>query len=267
MTTDPADQWFPVIWEDRIVWQDERHGNKDIYIYDLATGTETRLTTDPASQMYPAIWGDHIVWEDTRHGNKDIYTYNLATGTETRLTTDPADQLFPAIWGDRIVWEDTRHGNWDINIYDLSPEATTLEELGHSWDEPFFALVADVNLPTDQSIHLVEELTPRAKPITTFDDNPDIDRQFFFTYINISSIELGYLALVQQAKHSGQNAFQATAPSQVLFTHFISPNGADTFVTVNFDALKAYRIGGQRPGRLDPEDNALLGLPLALSSS
>jgi hypothetical protein len=32
---------------DRIVWWDNRNGNWDIYMYDLATQTEAQITTDP----------------------------------------------------------------------------------------------------------------------------------------------------------------------------------------------------------------------------
>ncbi|UCH35165.1 MAG: S-layer homology domain-containing protein, partial [Armatimonadota bacterium] len=100
----------------------------DIYMYDLATATETAICTDSANQWDPAIWGDRIVWADWRNGNPDIYMYDLAAASESSICTDPDDQYYPAIWGDRIVWEDNRdYGSteWDIYMYDLATATET----------------------------------------------------------------------------------------------------------------------------------------------
>src|SRR3989304_6192597 len=45
-TSDPADQSLPRIDGTKIVWTDARHGNWDIYLYDLMTGWEHRITAD-----------------------------------------------------------------------------------------------------------------------------------------------------------------------------------------------------------------------------
>jgi len=115
----------PAIYGDRIVWQDNRNGNNDIYMYNITAGTETRITTNTASQQYPDIYGDRIVWQDNRNGNNDLYMYNITAGTETRITTNSLAQLNPAIYGDRIVWRDNRNGNWDIYMYDLAAGTET----------------------------------------------------------------------------------------------------------------------------------------------
>ena len=99
---------FPDISGDRIVWEEERNGKWDVYVYDLTTQTATQITDDPARQGYPAISGDRIVWGEERNGNNDIYVYNMITQTETRITIDASGQHEPAISGDRIVWMDYR---------------------------------------------------------------------------------------------------------------------------------------------------------------
>jgi beta propeller repeat protein len=60
-----------------VVWQDNRHGNWDIYGYNLTTRKEFQITADPADQTNPAISGDTVVWEDMRSGVATIYAVYL----------------------------------------------------------------------------------------------------------------------------------------------------------------------------------------------
>lgn len=119
-----------------IVWADSRNGNFDVFIYNIANGTETQLSKNPSDQEYPAIDGTKVVWTDTRRSNNyDIYLYDLADQLFSRITTDAAKfPNMPKISGTRIVWEDLRNdnndaftkgepryltGNFDIYLYNL----------------------------------------------------------------------------------------------------------------------------------------------------
>ena len=53
----------PKIYEDKIVWADDRSGNCDIYMYDISTGKEIQITDDLLVQGEPAIYGNKIVWK------------------------------------------------------------------------------------------------------------------------------------------------------------------------------------------------------------
>lgn len=125
LVTDPGVQTAPAIDGNRVVWQDNRNGNSDIYLFDLTTNTEQQITTNSSSQTLPAIHGDRIVWQDNRNGNFDIYLFDLSTNTEQQITTNLSSQKAPAIHEDRIVWEDKRNGNLDIYLFDLS---TSIEQ-------------------------------------------------------------------------------------------------------------------------------------------
>ncbi len=110
----------PAVSGSRVVWQDARNGNSDIYMLDTASGIETQITSDTAEQVNPQISGDIIVWQDFRNGNWDIFMYNIALLSETQVTINASQQQRPSIDGNRIVWEDTRNGNSDIYWYDIS---------------------------------------------------------------------------------------------------------------------------------------------------
>jgi PGF-pre-PGF domain-containing protein len=131
----------PAIYGDRMVWEDNRSGNEDIYMYDILTSKETPVTTS-GSAYSPAIYGDRIVWEDWRNENGDIYMYDLSTKTETQITTNESDQEFPAIYGDRIMWQDNRSGNWDIYMYDIATSEET-QIIINEYDQEFPAIYGD----------------------------------------------------------------------------------------------------------------------------
>ena len=64
ITSNESNQTEPAIYGDIIVWQDDRNGNSDIYMYDLSISTETQISTNESNQSEPAIYGDKIVWVD-----------------------------------------------------------------------------------------------------------------------------------------------------------------------------------------------------------
>ncbi len=87
LTNDGNDQQSPAVSGTNVVWQDNRNGNWDIYLYDGMTGQTRRLTTNASDQMYPQIAGRYVVWEDYRNSltqreNPDIYLLDLEAGGE-----------------------------------------------------------------------------------------------------------------------------------------------------------------------------------------
>ena len=115
-------QYHPAVSGTRVVYQDDRSGNPDIYLYDLVTRTERRLTTNTARQDYPAISGNRVVWRDSRRANgADIYLYDLTTNIEKRISKS-FDHLLgpPRISGTRVVCQQGGSaGGDDIMMYDL----------------------------------------------------------------------------------------------------------------------------------------------------
>jgi beta propeller repeat protein len=130
ITDNPANQDNPNIDGNYIVWQDDRNGNWDIYMFDLKTTSEVQITSDKSDQVNPKIFGDIIVWKDMRNQqgvpetfpldyNSDIYYYNLSSKQEFQLTTNNQAQFAPDIYKESIIWLDYRSGNAEVYKYDL----------------------------------------------------------------------------------------------------------------------------------------------------
>ncbi len=73
----PADAsyslWDAAVYGDKLVLNDYRNGNYDIYMYDFSTGKETQITSEPEEQTSPDIYENKIVWTDYRNYWGDIY--------------------------------------------------------------------------------------------------------------------------------------------------------------------------------------------------
>ncbi|MDY0129278.1 MAG: PKD domain-containing protein [Methanosarcina vacuolata] len=126
ITTNASGQQNPVIYGDKIVWEDDRNGNWDIYMYDLSTSTETQITTNESNQTDPAIDGNRIIWADDRNGSMgDIYMYDLSTKKETRITKN-GWALNPDIYGNKVVYQRSNgYQDSGIFLYNLSTKSVT----------------------------------------------------------------------------------------------------------------------------------------------
>jgi beta propeller repeat protein len=120
----------PSVYQDIVVWQDERNSDPnnfrpDIYMYNLTSNQETRITTDKAFAYNPVIYGDTILWEDQRNGNNtDIYMYDLKTKKETKLIAGKEDEFSPQIYGDIITYLSGRDTT-NLYMYNLKTKKTT----------------------------------------------------------------------------------------------------------------------------------------------
>lgn len=112
-----------------LLYLQERHGQRDLYVYDLETRTSKALTNDRYLENSP-IWDQHgnVVHATDRVGQLQIFTMSQGK-TFTALTDTPAaDNFDPALGADgRICFTSNRDGQ--RSIYAMSADRQTLRHV------------------------------------------------------------------------------------------------------------------------------------------
>ncbi len=119
---DPADQRNASVSGNVVAWEDDRNGDRDIYVKDLDTGVETRIGSPFADETDPDIDGTRVVYESAG----DILLHDIATGATSAVCAAPGEQSRPRISKDRVVWEDRRGSDRDVYACDLTTGAERL---------------------------------------------------------------------------------------------------------------------------------------------
>jgi beta propeller repeat protein len=119
---DPNDQIYPAVYNDKVVWADNRnveniHGkyhNWDIYLYNMSSGEQVQLTTDIGEQTKPKIYEDKIIWNDYGKGRdiSKIYLMDLSNNTTTYIKNGSV----PDIYRETMVFGKAE----DIYLYNIS---------------------------------------------------------------------------------------------------------------------------------------------------
>lgn len=79
ITQDAYQQREPTISDRWIVWQDDRHGQWEIYAYDRSSGQTYRVTNHPLDDQHPAVAGHIITWERSSNVPQGVYAARLMT--------------------------------------------------------------------------------------------------------------------------------------------------------------------------------------------
>jgi serine/threonine-protein kinase len=107
---------------------DIRDQENDIWIWDLARETMTRLTSDPGIDAEP-VWtpdGRRLLFSSIRMGVSNLYWQAAdGTGTAGRLTTSVIDPTSVTPDGTRVVGSDTApKTQWDVVLFPLPSPAS-----------------------------------------------------------------------------------------------------------------------------------------------
>ncbi|NLB01546.1 MAG: hypothetical protein GX837_11440, partial [Methanomicrobiales archaeon] len=128
ITNNPASQEKPSISGDYIVWQDNRNGDWDIYLYRRSTYEERRLTGDAGNQWMPAICGNYAAWYDDSSGRTNVVLYDINAGkvkttidcnAHTRIPGATATTEFkPALSEKYVAW--IEESDRKVYYYDIA---------------------------------------------------------------------------------------------------------------------------------------------------
>ncbi len=115
--------WGAEIYENSVVFTDDRGGTRDIYMHDLTTGEETPIATESklAEHGGHLCSGSTIVYAGITLKGKtaqDVYAHDLSTG-ETHKLTQGGNALWWDVWGNHVVYQQKRDGMWSIYLYIL----------------------------------------------------------------------------------------------------------------------------------------------------
>ncbi len=83
---------------DRLAYLSDKGGNPEIWLWDIATGTERQLT-DLGARINAISWspdGRSIAFSALRYGQFDLWRVEVGTGKVARLTSDPRYETYPA---------------------------------------------------------------------------------------------------------------------------------------------------------------------------
>jgi len=101
--------------------------DRDVWMYDFSTRTETKLTSNSQDQSSPVIFGDYVAWiddKDLSEGRRELSLYNIQNKEQFTLETGEVVKtayLYDLSLNDnKIVWVDNRNKNKDIYFYDIN---------------------------------------------------------------------------------------------------------------------------------------------------
>lgn len=120
------------IWEDIVVWQDDRNGNSDIYLCELGKEISNldydengcndeskglvHVASGEINQIEPFVSENFIVWkEELEDGLKEIYAYDLNSGETKRIRRGLL--FYYTAFADKIVWNEYVNGKQLLFTY------------------------------------------------------------------------------------------------------------------------------------------------------
>lgn len=124
-------KWGGAIDGNYITWIEQDGYKKYVYLFNLASSTETKLTP---SDIYPQgldVSGSNVVWGwfncDTGTCHYGIQLYNIGTKKKTDIieTTGDIDVYNIRIHGNKVVYISGKDQYSQVNVYDISTKLTT----------------------------------------------------------------------------------------------------------------------------------------------
>jgi len=133
-----------------VTYADRRAGNSNIYLYEVATATETPVLTSPAEEIMPDLRMPRLAYATDASGTLTVHVLDLSTNTDTATTASASGaQIDPRMDSTIFGWSDARAAtapidslsDWNVygaNYSDVATETAIVTATGSQ-------LISDVN--------------------------------------------------------------------------------------------------------------------------
>jgi beta propeller repeat protein len=121
ITTNSHTQGYPDVWQNYVVWQDDRNhpGVYDIYLYHMNTKEEMLITPMEGNHQTPRIADGKVAWINHKEGKQIVMLYDILTQESKQISSHIALAAGIAMDRDTIAWMDTRGSSFDIYTYHI----------------------------------------------------------------------------------------------------------------------------------------------------
>jgi Tol biopolymer transport system component len=154
----------------QLVYQRWRDGQWDLFLLDIASGTQRALTATPFDERQPEFTGDgrSIVYVGDRTGHFCLWSVTVDGGIETQLTEEDGDAAFPSVSAVGLVaYVLNRRGTAELRVLDTNGAGTTVHTsagrlLAPTWRPGGGVLVfGEQNAPQSSQLRMLLLSTPR----------------------------------------------------------------------------------------------------------
>ena len=126
ITNNPGGQYYPVVYNQWIVWADNRDLNFDLYGYNLKRQAEVRLTSGVEDETRPYISGNWVVFQEDAagEGSINLRLLSLENLASVQLTNESSEKEKPSMAAGTLIWVDRRTGTGKVMagpVPDLQP--------------------------------------------------------------------------------------------------------------------------------------------------
>jgi beta propeller repeat protein len=119
-----GDQFSPAIFEDTLIWVDNRDENNDIYGCYLPScaSSEFRITGEKLRRSNPFIYKNIIIWIEDKKNVTNIFgmyagldgVFGTSDDKPLIITSDEHPKSNPKLFEDTVVWVENKYNNNDI---------------------------------------------------------------------------------------------------------------------------------------------------------
>jgi len=118
LTDDSYSQYYPSVFENWIVWSDNRNTQLDLYGYNLLRKTMIRLTDTSENETRPSVNGNWVVFEEDSAGvlQNNLALLSLSNMARIQLTNHASEKHRPATASGKLIWQDMQSGTSQVMI-------------------------------------------------------------------------------------------------------------------------------------------------------